>query len=974
MTLKYNRINNYYLWILIGIFINLYPLHSQISYGGYPITLDYTNENKRLKSLRNFDNNTIKINDLDRRQIKHEIDSMNNHCKECLSGSFYGKEIDLNINFFDKSELLETSDNKRLWKINLESDNAEGYQVIFDKFHLVEGTKLFVYNEDKSMILGSFTSENNRECNTFITQHITGNKITIEYSEPKDVDGSEISIGKIVYIFNSPYKGPFTEQGSAPCQVNTECLNDGYEIEIKSTVLILEKVNSYWGHCSATLINDGNNFKNNEYPYLLTANHCYEIREDIENLDGSTYNVLKRYSNPKDWVFVFRHESLTCGGNGSDIIASAAKTKSALGASILSRSPGLEGNDYLLLKLNDKVNNIAKYDIAFAGWSTYLYDVSSSKKFLGVHHPKGDIKKASASTLKPVSESWTNQFSETHWRIIFNEGFNTQPGSSGSGLFNDRHILVGVLTYGPGEEPTCSSPIEDRFSGYGKLCYDLIPELMGSSTSYIPQYNPNPDPNPDPDPNPKPEEPYLKLTGETITEIDKPISFKMTAKFRDKSIHGQKIYWQLIFNRLQEVPFPENCERSSDVHCFEHSTNIRYGESTLEVKNDSSLIYHYPGQYRCTVIIKDSIDGSEKQTAFNWYPYVNQYDLEGHLDKKDECSTVNFEILNPKPKYVIGDVIRVKSEITIADDTIFSNWSRDGCHRRHCTDPISQEYYQLPNHEGIFSVSWLVNGEKKIYEEYTTSYNLRNVIKGKYYVDKEWEFQLTEPGLNTIILEPTGAWHDRLNWSPHSLLSNELLPTGININKERKHIIVADCEGKITINKNFHPLVYKRESIPKSIGKGTIEIENINFDSYEYEITAYKKIILKHGTKVKKGTKFNAKIVDCHLSVNNLQYSEKTDSLFDEVKDESSIIEELENILGEINIYPNPTTGLIKLDIPSEMQVSSIEVHDLSGRNILKKSYTENPSEIDLTGNPPGVYILRIYHNGGLHDHRIMLK
>lgn len=75
-----------------------------------------------------------------------------------------------------------------------------------------------------------------------------------------------------------------------------------------------------------------------------------------------------------------------------------------------------------------------------------------------------------------------------------------------------------------------------------------------------------------------------------------------------------------------------------------------------------------------------------------------------------------------------------------------------------------------------------------------------------------------------------------------------------------------------------------------------------------------------------------------------------------------------------INIYPNPTNGIVNLDIPSEMKVSNIEVHDMMGRVMMTNTYTENPSEIDLTGKSAGMYIIRIYYNGGLHDQKIILK
>ncbi len=77
---------------------------------------------------------------------------------------------------------------------------------------------------------------------------------------------------------------------------------------------------------------------------------------------------------------------------------------------------------------------------------------------------------------------------------------------------------------------------------------------------------------------------------------------------------------------------------------------------------------------------------------------------------------------------------------------------------------------------------------------------------------------------------------------------------------------------------------------------------------------------------------------------------------------------------SNIVIYPNPTFGLINLDIPSDMKVTNIEVHNMMGKKVIQRQYNNNPSEVALTGNPSGMYFLRIYYEGGMSDHKIMLK
>ncbi len=64
-----------------------------------------------------------------------------------------------------------------------------------------------------------------------------------------------------------------------------------------------------------------------------------------------------------------------------------------------------------------------------------------------------------------------------------------------------------------------------------------------------------------------------------------------------------------------------------------------------------------------------------------------------------------------------------------------------------------------------------------------------------------------------------------------------------------------------------------------------------------------------------------------------------------------------------IKIYPNPTKGIIRLEIPDNPENSEeirIIVHDLNGRMILNKPNEALGTEIDLSSQPDGIYILKL--------------
>lgn len=64
----------------------------------------------------------------------------------------------------------------------------------------------------------------------------------------------------------------------------------------------------------------------------------------------------------------------------------------------------------------------------------------------------------------------------------------------------------------------------------------------------------------------------------------------------------------------------------------------------------------------------------------------------------------------------------------------------------------------------------------------------------------------------------------------------------------------------------------------------------------------------------------------------------------------------------EIKIYPNPTKGLLKIEIPDVENITSGEavIYNMSGQLILKKKLSSKQTEVDLSSRPKGVYILHI--------------
>lgn len=94
--------------------------------------------------------------------------------------------------------------------------------------------------------------------------------------------------------------------------------------------------------------------------------------------------------------------------------------------------------------------------------------------------------------------------------------------------------------------------------------------------------------------------------------------------------------------------------------------------------------------------------------------------------------------------------------------------------------------------------------------------------------------------------------------------------------------------------------------------------------------------------------------------------------VFEEPKTKSNMVlnsksEELNNILYNVNIYPNPAADYtsIQWEIFDELRDAHYRVLDLNGRELLAGALTSNKGEeiIDTRKLGQGVYIIGIYNN-----------
>ena len=339
-------------------------------------------------------------------------------------------------------------DGGKLWRANFQSEGAILMSVIFDKFNLPEEGKMYIYSPDHEQVYGPYTNDDIQSVGKMVTDDIEGEEIVVEYYEPANASfHGEVEISEITHLYRdifqakrvSEEKGPWgTAEGN--CHINVVCPEgNGWLYPINSVVCILITSGNAQYLCSGAMIN---NVRMDKTPYVLSANHCV-------NSVNQTHK------------FYFQYQTSTCYGNegtyrfmanGGNIVA-RSNTNSSL----------YQSSDFLLLKITGNLGMSYRDNIVFSGWDrTGAFSIGAA-----IHHPGGDWKKISlpASIADITGGQLANKFFDVKWRVNNNKGV-TEPGSSGSPLFNANKLIIGTLTSG--------SSACNKLNGedvYGKMSY-----------------------------------------------------------------------------------------------------------------------------------------------------------------------------------------------------------------------------------------------------------------------------------------------------------------------------------------------------------------------------------------------------------------------------------------------------------------------------------------------------------------------
>ena len=350
----------------------------------------------------------------------------------------FNHTVDLGM---DNSGVWHTLRNgDRVWRIAIECPAAFSMNFRFDEYVVPEGAKVFVYNDDGTTF-GAFTAKSNPGQTRLGVSQMPGSRITVEYHEPAScTTRGRLHIDRVTHAYRDVFKVARDLGDSGPCNVNVICPEgDDWRDQIRSVAIITTNGS---GFCTGTLLN---NCALDSTPYFLTANHC--LGSDVA-----------------DWIFRFNWDSPVCEPTENGPI-----DQTVSGSTLLVNSAG---TDMAFLELSSIPPD--SYNVFYSGWYS---GPNAADSLAGIHHPRGDIKKISHSygpiltANIDVGNGPADCWHVTTWHVG-----TTEPGSSGSGIWNQDKLLVGQLY---GGAANCANSVDDY---YGRLdvSWPLLEQWLGA--------------------------------------------------------------------------------------------------------------------------------------------------------------------------------------------------------------------------------------------------------------------------------------------------------------------------------------------------------------------------------------------------------------------------------------------------------------------------------------------------------------
>ena len=319
-------------------------------------------------------------------------------------------------------------DETSLWRLRIGSPGAVSINLGIGRYKMPPGGRLFIYDATMTHVLRAFTDRDNAEHGELWTPPVEGDEIVVEVTLPTaaigalSLDLTSINLGyrRFGDIFDA--EGPVARSGA--CNVDVVCPEgDDWRNEIPAVAVISTGGSTF---CTGFMVN---NAAQDLRPYFMTANHC-----GVNSGNAASLVVFWNYQNS-----TCRPVGSPASGGAGDGSLTQFNTGSTFRAAYST-------SDFTLVELTAAPD--PAWSISYAGWSKDLGEATSGTC---IHHPNTDEKRITFYNTPTTTTGYNNPtpvVGGSHVHATWSLGV-TEPGSSGSPLFDQNHRVIGQLHGGP---------------------------------------------------------------------------------------------------------------------------------------------------------------------------------------------------------------------------------------------------------------------------------------------------------------------------------------------------------------------------------------------------------------------------------------------------------------------------------------------------------------------------------------------
>lgn len=334
-------------------------------------------------------------------------------------------------------------DGGHYWTLTLASPEAKAIRIHLENLTIPVGGHVMVYNTNApTERYGPYRQPDLHGASDLWTASVFGPVVTLEYYVPSTVDLTQVDTFQVSaithqYVESAALLNP--QEGTCHNDVMCSAAWTGDANSVAGLGTIGGSAGVIW--CSGALLNDLDG--ETTAGYFLTANHCLSDANDI----------LGTQANANTIEFYWQFQAPNCGGA---VPNAATVPRTVGGADLISVQSRSAGNDHAFLRIRNPLPG----GLILAGWDTTAF--GNGDDIVGIHHPDGAFKRIS---FGDISTSNTN-----YWSVIWTSGV-TEPGSSGSPLFDAAHRIRGQLF---GGDSSCTVPKGVDDYGRFNVTYPLI--------------------------------------------------------------------------------------------------------------------------------------------------------------------------------------------------------------------------------------------------------------------------------------------------------------------------------------------------------------------------------------------------------------------------------------------------------------------------------------------------------------------